>query len=214
MADRGPIRRGSEDGSPRRRGIESDRTSRRPIEGGDDSASRRTVEEQLRKEKTRQINLITPPRCAARNAPRFRKALLTIPNPDDRFNVEVWGNRRVFYVHDSIHYFLRSNRDAYVTMFWVGPEGSVFIPFSNLKVEAQRNHKVDPRNIIVEPVGLERWRVIATPTPHALPCRGTDAQFMAALNAIKAGGAWAAGRWDVWSKVRKRRRRSRLRWGR
>ena len=93
-------------------------------------------------------------------------------------------------------------------MFWIGPEGSVFVPFANLEVQANRNHKVDPKNIIVEPVGLERWRVIATPEPHVFPCRGTDSQFVAALKRIKQG-TWAAGHWDVMSKVR---RRSRLRW--
>ncbi len=207
-ADRKPVRRGSDSADDgRRRGLDGDRSGRRPLEGDkpDPQAT------QKRKESTKIINQITPPRCKAANAPRFRKALLNIRNPNDRFNVEVWGNERVFFEFDSIFYFIRANRDAFVTMFWIGPEGSVFIPFANLKVEADRDHKIDPKNIIVQPVGLERWRVIATPQPHAFPCRGSDAEFMAGLNQVKTG-VWASGRWDVWSKVRKRRRRRRRRW--
>jgi hypothetical protein len=159
------------------------------------------------------ITDLVPPRCGVRRAPAFRRALLALRNPTERFNVELWGNERTYYVLDSIYYFLRSNRDAYVTMFWIGPEGSVFIPFTNLKVEANRNHKIDPRNIIVEPVGRERWRVIATPEPHVLPCRGGDGDFSAALKRIKSSGIWAAASWDVQSKVRRTRRKRRFgRW--
>ena len=159
------------------------------------------------------ITDLVPPRCGVRRAPTFRRALLALQNPTERFNIELWGNERTYYVLDSIYYFLRSNRDAYVTMFWIGPEGSVFIPFTNLKIEANRNHKIDPKNIIVEPVGRERWRVIATPEPHRLPCRAGDAEFAAALKRIKTSGAWAAATWDVQSKVRRHRRKRRFdRW--
>lgn len=170
-----------------------------------------SLEQRMQKEQTKTINLLTPPRCGARNAKRFKKKLLNMASPGDQFYVEIWGNKRTFHVLDNIFYFLRSNRRAYVTMFWIGPEGSVFIPFSNLQIEADRDHKVDPRNIIVEPVGLERWRVFATTTPHAFPCRGSEGEFLSALQRLKDAGPWAAGRWDVMSKVRKRRIRRRWR---
>ena len=149
------VRRGADvDGTSRRRGVEQDRSARRPIEGGQGL----TAKDLERKQTMKVITDLVPPRCGVRRAPTFRRALLALQNPTERFNIELWGNERTYYVLDSIYYFLRSNRDAYVTMFWIGPEGSVFIPFTNLKIEANRNHKIDPKNIIVEPVGRERWR--------------------------------------------------------
>ena len=213
LADKSPVRRGTEDGSRTRRGgIDSGRMGRRPIEGGGGGGEAKLTEKDIkRKNTTRVINLLTPPRCGARRAPRFRKMLANMKNPNPKFYVELWGNKQTFYVMDSIYYFLRANREAYVTMFWIGPEGSVFIPFSNVKLEANRDHKLDPRNIIVEPVGLERWRVIATPKPHALPCQARDGEFVAAIKRLQGTGPWAAGRWDVMSKVRRHRRRYRNR---
>ncbi|MFT7622456.1 MAG: hypothetical protein ACI9WU_001629 [Myxococcota bacterium] len=215
QADRSPIRRGADDGTPRRGGLDGDRSSRRDMEGGPSAAEaeaqrQKQIEEQKQREQTKVINLLTPPRCGSANAPLFKRALLNLQSPNERFNVEVWGNKRTYYVLDNIFYFLRANKTAFVTMFWIGPEGSVFVPFANLPVAAGRNHKIDPRNIIVEPVGQERWRVIATPKPHVFPCRGSDAEFMSALGSIKQG-TWASGRWDVMSKVPKRRRRLRSR---
>jgi len=208
QADRSPVRRGSDEGgTARRQGLDGDRSGRRAIEG--DSA---VSEEQVRQQQTtRQINLITPPRCGTQRPGPFRRALVDMESPVQEFNIEVWGNEQVYYVLDEIHYFLRSNRDAYVTLFWIGPRGSVFVPFSNLRVEAHRNHKIDPRNIIVEPVGHERWRVIATPQPHTLPCRGSGLEFLQALRRIQSQASWAAGSWDVESRVRRRRSRRRRR---
>ena len=202
------LRRGADGGDGgRRRGVEQDRSTRRPIEGGD-AVSQQELE---RKQKMKVITDLVPPRCGVRRAPKFRRTLLALQNPTERFNIELWGNERTYYVLDPIYYFLRSNREAYVTMFWIGPEGSVFIPFTNLKIEANRNHKIDPKNIIVEPVGRERWRVIATPEPHLLPCTGDGEAFSIALRAIKSSGTWAAASWDVVSKVRRGRRRLRFR---
>ena len=205
--DRTPVRRGTEDSGTRRRGPDGDQRGRRTTEG----AQPLSQEELRQKQTEKHINLLTPPRCGGKNTPRFRKALTDITNPNDRFNVEIWGNKQVFFEFDSIFYHLRSNRTAFVTMFWIGPEGSVFIPFSNLKLESNRDHKIDPRNIIVQPVGLERWRIVATLEPHAFPCQTTDAGFTEALKRIQSGNNWASGRWDVWSKVPKRRNRLRRR---
>ena len=206
--DRSPVRRGTDDGAATRGrgGIDGDRVGRRGPEG----SAQLSAEELRAKQQPRVINLISPPRCGLQTGGTFRRALEGLQSSNDRFNVEIWGNKSTFFVLDSIFYFLRSNRAAYVTMFWIGPRGSVFIPFSNLKIEADRDHKIDPRNIIVEPVGLERWRVVATLEPHAFPCRGSASDFVAALDRVR-GGLWAAGRWDVWSKVPRRRNRLRSR---
>lgn len=199
-------RRGDDDGGPRRSGIDDDRVGRRPLDG---MGGAETSSED--KGSTKQINLLTQIRCGVADAPRFRNALLALQNPTESFYIETWGNKRIYYVMDPIYYFFRSNQNAYVTLFWIGPEGSVFVPFMNLPVEKHRNHKIDPSNIIVEPVGLERWRVIATPEPHSLPCDGDGGDFLAALRKIQAGGKWAAGRWDVTSKSSRSTRPRRFR---
>jgi hypothetical protein len=213
-ADRLPVRRGVEVDQSRRRGIDDGRVGRRPIEGEQGKTQVQKEQETRRKQSTKVMNLVTPMKCGATASPKFKKFIIRMQSPDSsKFYLELWGNRQVFYVYDSIYYFLRSNRDAYVTMFWIGPEGSVFIPFSNVKIESERDHKLDPSNIIVEPVGLERWRAIATPTPHHLPCRATDVEFVAALKKLQSKHRWAAARWDVRSKVyRKKRRWKRSRW--
>ena len=204
--DENPIRRGEESAPNRRRSLDSRRQKRAALE----QAKKPSLEEQKRKEQTKVVTLVFPPSCGSRNAPEFRERLLKLKNPNDAFNVEVWGNQRVYYVNDSIEYYIRSNRTAYVSLFWIGPEGSVFIPFGNLRVEANRDHRINPRNIIVEPVGLERWRVIATLEPHFFPCRGGSSGFNTAHHQLQDEGLWAIGRWDVLSKVvRKKRRRRR-----
>ena len=213
MADRLPVRRGVEVDQNRRRSIDDGRVGRRPLEGDQGKSQAQREQEIQRKQSTKVMNLVTPMKCGATASPKFKSFILRMQSPDSsKFYLELWGNRQVFYVYDSIYYFLRSNRDAYVTMFWIGPEGSVFIPFSNVKIESERDHKLDPSNIIVEPVGLERWRAIATPTPHHLPCRATDAEFVAALKKLQNKHPWAAARWDVRSKVYRKKRWQRSRW--
>lgn len=202
-ADEQPIRRGGADSeSSRRRAIDGSRKARRVPEG----TRKLTPEEQLKKETTRVINLIQPISCGTRNPGAFRAQVLALKNPNDRFNIEVWGNHQKYFVNDSILYFLRSNRTAYVTLFWVGPEGSVFVPFTNVKIEPNRDHKLDPGNIIVEPVGLERWRVFATRSPHVFPCKQGAGEFSRALEQLKRQHSWAAGRWDVRSHATRRSR--------
>ena len=201
--DKHPIRRGADSGgSSRRHGIEGDRRGRAGLEG----AKKPSQAQIQRKQKTKKITLIFPPNCGSKTASAFRDRLLKMTNPSERFTVELWGNQRVYRVHDSIHYLLRSNRTAYVTLFWIGPRGTLFIPFSNLHVEANRDHRINPRNIIVPPVGKEKWRAIATLEPHALPCRGNSAAFNRAMNRIKRRGPYAVAQWDVLSKLKKGRR--------
>ena len=184
--------RGDEEGESRRRGSGDDRVGRRPIEDGGGGGSST-------------INLLNPLKCGVQSAPRCRNALLALKSPSDDFYIEAWGNARIYYVLDDIYYFFRTNERAFVTLFWIGPEGSVFIPFQNLELSPNKNHKIDPNNIIVEPVGLERWRVLATQTPHSLPCTGDADTFLSALRAIQRSGPYAVGRWDVTSKSGRRR---------
>ncbi|HIA03442.1 MAG TPA: hypothetical protein EYN06_09825 [Myxococcales bacterium] len=204
-ADERPRRRG-EDDELRRQRMEGTRRRRMDIEG----AKKQTPAEKKRKEVVKQIKLIMPISCGTRTPGPFKDELASIQNPSDDYNVEVWGNQQRYYVRDKIRYFIRTNRNSYVTLFWIGPEGGVFMPFSNIRVEANRDHLVDPDNIIVEPVGLERWRVLATLEPQHFPCRGNGTQLHDTLALVKKRGPWAIGRWDVRS--RKKHRKSRFRW--
>jgi hypothetical protein len=208
-ADERPRRR-AEDGasSSRRGGTAGSRRGRMAIEGG----KTQSIEVQKRKETLHEIKIVMPLSCGTRKPGKFRKHLLSIKNPNDSYNVELWGNHQRYYVSDKIRYFVRSNRNSWVTLFWIGPKGSVFVPFSNVKVEANRDHVIDPDNIIVEPVGRERWVVLATLEPHVLPCTGTDGMFVSAFANLRKRGLWSIGRWDVRSfKTRKRRKRLRRR---
>jgi len=199
-----PIRRGQDTGDALRRRSQDNQRRPRGVLEGSQKPNETTLK---RREKTKIVHMTFPPSCGSRHASAFRESLLQLKNPDDAFNVEVWGNARVYYVNDSIEYFIRANRTAYVSLFWIGPEGSVFIPFANLHVEANRDHRINPRNIIVEPVGLERWRVLATLEPHIFPCRGSSASFNRALSRVKNAGPWAVGQWDVLSKVKRTQKR-------
>ena len=151
--------------------------------------------------RARKIELTSPPLCGARNAPTFRDRLLGLQSPPGAFEVYAWGKEE-YWTRDPIVYHVQSSKAAFVTLYWIGPEGSVFIPFMNLEVDANREFVIDPSNIIVEPVGLERWRLLATPERLVTPCQGSDAAFVEALDKALARGGWAVAPYDVLSRVR------------
>jgi len=207
LADEGPARRGV-DGAERatRRADPGESAPRRGAEGEDALARRRReAEERRRKDETIELWL-KPQECRVDPATKpFLKRLVKLKNPSESFTVETWSDKRDYWVHDSILYFFRANKDAYLTLFWIGPDGSIFIPFSNFKVEGGRDHKIDPKNIIVEPVGLERWRVLATPEPHEMPCWGDPDAVQIAIDTIRKG-PHAVGVWEVRSHTYRERR--------
>jgi hypothetical protein len=192
-----------------RRAERGESAPRRGIEG-EDAVSRRRREEEERKRKEEVVELLLKPSdCQVRKNKTLLKRLVRLKNPSESFNVEVWSDRRDYWVYDSILYFFRSNRDAYLTLFWIGPDNSIFIPFSNFRLEKNRDHKIDPNNIIVEPVGLERWRVIATLDPHEIPCTEDPDEVMEAMDRVQRQ-THAIGVWEVRSHTY-RERRTRLR---
>lgn len=138
-------------------------------------------------------------RAGAKRSDELVKALERLRDPRDGFRVEARGDKKRYTRYDRIRYMLRASRDAYVTILWVGPDGSVFLPFVNVKVAAGREHRVDPRNIIVAPYGRERWWIIATATPQVWPCRAADRAFVRALGKIVDRGGYAVGRWSTTS---------------
>lgn len=93
----------------------------------------------------------------------------------DRLQVKVWTDRLVYNVNEPIDFYLRTNRDAYVTLLNISNDRRVVILFPNA---FHASHFVRANNTIavpgpdasfrlrvLGPPGLEQVRAIATQTP-------------------------------------------------
>ena len=90
-------------------------------------------------------------------------------------SVSVWTDKKAYYAGETISFFFRTDRDAYLTLIDVGTSGTVRILFPNAlqrdnRVRAGEIYTVPSREsgfvIKVEgPPGLERVKAIATPYP-------------------------------------------------
>lgn len=137
--------------------------------------------------------------CAIEGHKRFVKALLASQNPSDAMSLEVWGDSHEYAPFQKVFYYLRVPLAAYVTLFWIGPDLDVFVPFQNLRIPANRDVSVDPDSIVVPPLGREQWVAIATLEPLPLPCYVGEAEHLSWLNAIRKL-PHGIGRWEVRSK--------------
>jgi hypothetical protein len=130
----------------------------------------------------------------------FVKALLELENPSDLMSLEVWGDSQDYLPYQSVYYFMRVPRAAYVTLFWIGPNQDIFVPFQNLRIPADRDVSVDPDSIIVPPLGREQWVAIATLEPLPLPCVVAEQRHLAWLRKVKSL-PHGVGRWEVKSRM-------------
>ncbi len=137
--------------------------------------------------------------CAIEGHRKFVKALLELENPSDLMSLEVWGDSQDYLPYQRVYYFMRVPRAAYVTLFWIGPDQGIFIPFQNLRIPADRDVSVDPDSIIVPPLGREQWVAIATLEPLPLPCDVGEARHLAWLTKVKTL-PHGIGRWEVKSR--------------
>lgn len=137
--------------------------------------------------------------CAIEGHRGFVKALLATENKSDLMSLEVWGDAHEYVPYQRVYYYLRVPRPAYVTLFWIGPDGDVFVPFQNLKIPANRDVSVDPDSIVVPPLGREQWVALATLEAAPLPCFDSDKGQVAWLNRLKKLPL-GVGRWEVRSK--------------
>ena len=86
-------------------------------------------------------------------------------------------------------------RGAYVTLYWLGPDGYITVPLENVRVPGERNVTVDTGGIIVPPYGREQWVAIATLEPFPLGCSGEAAMLANIQRRLKV--AHGIGRWEV-----------------
>lgn len=182
-------------GSPRAEGVRdgggADR--RLPIESGPAGASPAPNDRMLL------IPITTPSGCPLPEYPRVVERLLGLENESQLLSLELWGDTDAYVPFQKVIYYLRAPRPMYVTLFWVGPRGDIFVPFQSLKIPAQRDVQVDPASVVVPPLGHERWVAVATLEPTALPCGAPEAYILAALDKMLAL-PHAIGRWEVLSK--------------
>ncbi|MFO0747658.1 MAG: hypothetical protein U1F43_18630 [Myxococcota bacterium] len=138
-------------------------------------------------------------RCDTVGWARVRERLLALENRSSLMSLEVWGDREVYHPGDHVSFFMRSPRGAYVTLWWIGPEGHTVIAMENARIPAERNVLVDTGGVVVPPLGREQWVAIATLEPIPLGCRSEAAmlQNIERRLAIEHGVA----HWDVISRM-------------
>ena len=196
---------GSRTASAQDRRREPEGATRRGEEGQDARHGRRGVDvppqaETLQNDKLREVVVTTPMQCGSHDLGQLRAALLSLESPPSDFYLELWSDKQRYHLLDPVYYYVRSNRKAYVTLFWIGPDKGVFMPFMNIEIEPDRDHRLDPSNIIVEPVGREVWRAVATEEPQRFPCLGAEGDYLSELARVRTL-PFAAARWEVTSTV-------------
>ncbi len=140
--------------------------------------------------------------CSIDGHKTFVRALLAMDNPSDAMSLEIWGDSHEYVPYQKVIYYMRVPRAAYVTMFWVGPNLNVFVPFQNLRIPANREVSVDPDSIVVPPLGREQWVAVATLEPLPLPCDVPEAMHTSWLQKLRKL-PYGVGRWEVRSKETK-----------
>lgn len=181
---------------PARRQETDQRRERRDPEGG--GAAVRSPEELTRAQPMLTIQW-REGGCAIDGHTRFVAGLLARENPSDAMSLEVWGDAHEYVPYQKVLYYLRVPRAAYVTLFWIGPEHDIFVPFQNLRIPADRDVSVDPESIIVPPLGREQWVAIATLEPLPLPCYASEAAHLGWIERL-GRLPHGVGRWEVRSK--------------
>lgn len=140
------------------------------------------------------------PECHQQGWNAVRERLLALENDSDVMSLELWGDLEAYGPADRVLFALRSPRAVYVTLWWLGPEGHLVVPFANVRIPAERNISIDSGGVIVPPYGRELWVAIATLEPIPLGCASEPMM----LGGIKQrlDRAHAIGRWEVRSTSR------------
>ena len=184
--------RGSETPDERRTRELEDRGRRPP-----DGPTSGTADAMEIPEQTLDERLVTGDGCDAGSRPALREALMALANPaDSLLSIEAWGDSEVYQPYQTVYFHMRVPRRSHVTLFWLGPDDSVFIPFADLLVPPHRDVRVDADAIIVPPLGRERWVVIAAIEPTSFPCFATERAQLRWVERI-AKRPYAVGQWEV-----------------
>ncbi|MCB9729083.1 MAG: hypothetical protein H6744_06855 [Deltaproteobacteria bacterium] len=136
--------------------------------------------------------------CSIRRQPHLVERLLSLTNTSQALSLEIWGDLRAYHDRQKVIFYMRAPMRMYVTLFWIGPGGEIFVPFDSLAIPDNRNVSADPDAVIVPPLGHERWVAIATLEPVRLPCGAGEAEMLATVERAVAL-PHAIGRWEVWS---------------
>jgi len=189
-AEPGPEPGGGDTGGAPARG----RFARRPIEAGPPGPPAAATEE-------RELHIapLDPHGCPLSGYSRLAAALLRLENSSQLMSLEVWGDSHEYAPYQRVIYYLRSPRPVYVTLFWLGPGGDIYVPFSNLRIPANRDVSVDPDSIVVPPLGREQWVAVATLEPLPTPCFAPQERVVAMISGL-VGIPSAIGRWEVRSR--------------
>jgi hypothetical protein len=116
--------------------------------------------------------------CSIRRQPALVERLLSLENATQALNIEIWGDLRDYNDRQKVLFYMRAPLRMYVTLFWIGPGGEIFVPFDNIAIPDNRNTMVDPDAVIVPPLGHERWVAIATLEPVRLPCGAAESVML------------------------------------
>ncbi len=133
--------------------------------------------------------------CQVRGFQRLRKRLLGLQNTSEYMSLEVWGDAQDYGPYQKVLFHLRVPRGAYVTLYWMGPEGYVTVPIENARIPPERDVTIDTGGIIVPPYGHEQWVAIATLEPIPLACT-TEVAMLAAVER-RLRSVHGIGRWEV-----------------
>ncbi len=100
------------------------------------------------------------------------------------FKVDVWTDKEVYEIGDSMTFFYRADRDVYVTLIDVGTGGRMQVVFPNKfssdhHIAGGRVYRIPEENagftIYVQgPPGVERIKVIATESPFSILGEGPE----------------------------------------
>ncbi len=137
--------------------------------------------------------------CSVRRQPTFVKRLLSLRHTHPILSLEIWGDLRDYRDGQRVLFFARVPLRSYLTLFWIGPDGDVFVAFDNVPLPAHRDTMIDPDAVIVPPLGHERWVAIATLEPVPFTCGLSEAGLQGYLTRALAL-PHAIGRWEVFSK--------------
>ncbi|PKN54501.1 MAG: hypothetical protein CVU56_26200 [Deltaproteobacteria bacterium HGW-Deltaproteobacteria-14] len=168
------------------------RFARRPIEGARGAAAPVTGREL-------HIAPADAHGCPITGYRRLAERLTALENTSQLMSLEVWGDSHEYAPYQRVIYYLRSPRPVYVTLFWLGPVGDIYVPFSNLKIPANRDVSVDPDSVVVPPLGRERWVAVATLEPLPAPCLRSEPELLGVVAGL-AAMPYAIGRWEVRSR--------------
>jgi hypothetical protein len=139
--------------------------------------------------------------CHVQDVDALRRRLLGLHNTSEAMSLEVWGDEQSYGPFQKVLFQMRVPRAAYVTLYWLGPEGHVTVAIDNVHLPAERDVVIDSGGIIVPPFGREQWVAIATLEPFPLGCT-SEARLLAGIES-RLAAVHGVGRWEVRSGSRR-----------